>query len=468
MTSIWNGCYNDGWQGKIVLEAFAHPAKFSRGLIHHIYEHAFEMGWVKAGDYCLDPFSGVALGAVDALAMGLHWVGVELEDRFVKLGEQNIELWRRQLRGWPGLGSARIIQGDSRNLKVSLCGVLETINKLHTLLVIDSLAENGLAAGLLTQASRRPTCVSGGKSMPKGDREERVENRDSLHSEIDLVVSSPPYSQSNQDYKSGYKYAKPQGGTAQESYGHTPGNLANMKEGDIDLLVSSPPYADVVKSGEGTGATTINKVDHKASSQTSYCHSPGQLASMPEGFDLIASSPPYEGILPGSEKAEVPGDTKARLKNTWGKKRVSWYLDVSKRKRLRNGTWPKQVYTEQRINLGHNEGDTFWAASKFILQQCYELLRPGGHAIWVTKAYCKKGAIVDFPGRWKALCESVGFKTVCEHRAMLVKEYGDQVCIDGSMDHLETRRISFFRRLAEKKGAPKIEWEMIQCLVKEG
>ena len=65
---------------------------------------------------------------------------------------------------------------------------IDTINKLHTLLAIDSvvennlvpcfvgrgsLAENGLAEGLLTQASNM--------SMPKGDREERVENRDSLH-----------------------------------------------------------------------------------------------------------------------------------------------------------------------------------------------------------------------------------------------------------------------------------------------
>ena len=55
---------------------------------------------------------------------------------------------------------------------------------MHTLLAIDSLAENGLAVGLLTQPARRPTCVSGGMSMPKGDREERVENRDSLHSEV--------------------------------------------------------------------------------------------------------------------------------------------------------------------------------------------------------------------------------------------------------------------------------------------
>lgn len=47
----WHGCYDDGWQGSIVPEAFSHPAKFSRGLIHRIYQHAKEMGWVKSGDW---------------------------------------------------------------------------------------------------------------------------------------------------------------------------------------------------------------------------------------------------------------------------------------------------------------------------------------------------------------------------------------------------------------------------------
>ncbi|MFH1954482.1 MAG: DNA methyltransferase, partial [Pseudomonadota bacterium] len=128
--SVWEGCYDAGWQGDIVAEAFAHPAKFSRGLIHKIYKHAKEMGWVKPGDWVLDPFGGVALGGLDAMSMGLNWIGIELEEKFVKLGQQNIEFWQRQLSGWPNLGTARIMQGDSRRLKDSLCGVSDTIHKI--------------------------------------------------------------------------------------------------------------------------------------------------------------------------------------------------------------------------------------------------------------------------------------------------------------------------------------------------
>jgi len=35
--TIWTGCYNDSWNGVIVADAFAHPAKFARGLIRRIY-----------------------------------------------------------------------------------------------------------------------------------------------------------------------------------------------------------------------------------------------------------------------------------------------------------------------------------------------------------------------------------------------------------------------------------------------
>ena len=60
----WYGLYKEGWQGEIVDEAFSHPAKFARGLIRRIYQHALEQGWIEAGDIVMDPFAGVALGAI--------------------------------------------------------------------------------------------------------------------------------------------------------------------------------------------------------------------------------------------------------------------------------------------------------------------------------------------------------------------------------------------------------------------
>ena len=106
----WQQCYADTWQDSIVAEAFCHPAKFSRGLIHRIYRHMLEQGYIAEGMTVLDPFGGVALGALDALTYGLRWVGCELEPRFVALGQQNLDLWRQRY----GFTGGTIVQGDSR------------------------------------------------------------------------------------------------------------------------------------------------------------------------------------------------------------------------------------------------------------------------------------------------------------------------------------------------------------------
>ncbi len=233
----WEGCYDNGWTGLIVPEAFSHPAKFSRSLIHRIYQHAKEMGWVHPGDYVLDPFGGVGLGALDAITMGLNWCGCELEQKFAELAQKNFLKWNLDLRGWPNLGTARMINGDSRNIKA----VIE---------------------------------------------------------KADLVVSSPPFTgitptagDPNYDWKFHGD---------QSNYGHTPGNLANMKEGDIDLVVGSPPYAGSMESDKGgidwekAGRLDRTKPSGKRHSvmsnndPTSYGQSPGQLGSLKEGdFDSV-------------------------------------------------------------------------------------------------------------------------------------------------------------------------------------
>ena len=65
ITDVWTGCYPSSWQGICVSPAFAHPAKFARGLIQRIVQHLQKEGWLHAGDVCLDPFGGVGLGGHD-------------------------------------------------------------------------------------------------------------------------------------------------------------------------------------------------------------------------------------------------------------------------------------------------------------------------------------------------------------------------------------------------------------------
>ena len=93
----WFGLYGGQWKGEIVPEAFSHPAKFARGLIRRIYEHALEQGYLREGDTVLDVFGGIGCGAIDATRMKLQWVGLDLERDFVIISHRNFaELARKE------------------------------------------------------------------------------------------------------------------------------------------------------------------------------------------------------------------------------------------------------------------------------------------------------------------------------------------------------------------------------------
>ena len=96
----------------------------------------------------------------------------------------------------------------------------------------------------------------------------------------------------------------------------------------------------------------------------------------------------------------------------------------------------------------------------------YAVLKPGGHTAWVTKRFVRDKKIVEFSEQWAQLCEAVGFVRVEWVRAMLVEDHGDQLDIFGGVTTRGKQRKSFFRRLAEKKGSPRIDWEDVLILRK--
>ena len=103
----------------------------------------------------IDPFGGVALGSLDAMANGMTWIGVELEQAFVDLGQKNIDRWNEMYRSWPDWGAATIVQGDSRYLSSVIGeadGSISSPPFLHT--------TGGCGA------STRPTTLSQAKAGP--------------------------------------------------------------------------------------------------------------------------------------------------------------------------------------------------------------------------------------------------------------------------------------------------------------
>jgi len=457
----WRGLYSEGWQGEITPDAFSHPAKFSRALIRAIYDHAAAEGWLAAGDMVVDPFGGVGLGGIDAMRLGCHWIGCELEQKFVDLGRANIELWESRYRAhFPAWGTARLLQGDSRQLAAHLAGARLAVssppyssNTVHGRSGPFDVALFDRAPGPNGQIF---TCADYGSAagqlgaMSEGD--------------LSLAISSPPYAgsvnQSDQANDAGARIerkaaagvdvSKPVnvGGPNSilrqpQAYGNEPGQLGAMREGNhgATLAVSSPPFAQQQTGGGLAKPDAVYIGDgHRFGANHGYQNqgtTPGNLAT------LACSSPPFESVQGFHDKA---------FSDQWGPKQIR--------------TTEPAGYGEHPGNIGNDQGETFWTAARTIVEQTYQVLKPGGHATWVVKAFVRNKQRVDFPAQWRQLCEAVGFVTLHEHRAWLVEERGTQIDLFGNHHTKTVERKSFFRRLAESKGSPRIDWETVYCMVK--
>ena len=510
----WYGLYGEGWQNEIVSAAFSHPAKFARGLIRRIYEHALERGWLAEGDIVLDPFAGVVLGAVDALAFGLNWIGNELEAHFVDIGRGcectgiSKEDWRRCFGRWkrfahrdgrrwcprclteaekiiepqppalPGMGPPPTASYERNSGRIPHT---EPHYYMGNLELFARHARNGARAVLLQGDSRDLLGVLGG-------------------ARAQACVSSPPYVSGGHHngvfntWGGQLKGGKGCAGwaTKEGGYGGHPANLGNMREGDheeaVKAVVSSPPYANRRPEASGGGINLEKQYEtYRAQGggasfekfcQTQRLHSqdygqsPGQLAAMPEGaFEAAAvvSSPPYEGSMDsGDENAD------ARAERTGGFKQGMDSFRYGQNPFMFLSKDPSGLNNQQRHELaarnpqlGALKQDTFWSAAHRIVEQCWLALAPNGVAIWVLKSFVRNKAVVDFPDQWRRMCEACGFETVEWIRAWLVEDRGAQWALDGELVEKRVERKSFFRRLHERKYPDlSIDYEVVLVMRK--
>ena len=403
----WYKCYDDSWKDIIVPEAFAHPAKMARGLTNRIFKHALDEQWIKAGDVVVDPFGGIGSTGIVGGCFGLQVVCVELEAKFCKLAEQNFEKNRLTFETFRHFGKPQhpvIIQGDSRRLSEVIAG-----------------------ADCVVGSPPFAEAQTGGGIAKKGYQNE------AMRKGVFDLVGTRSYMPENQ--------------------GQTPGQLGAMKPGSVEAIISSPPYANATKNlddiekWDKEKAGRIKDIQSMSKSMMKpYSDNPKNLGNLkpgepvPKGVDAIVSSPPYEDGLGHGGGRTTSVDLLKRVANQ------------------------KRGYGETNGQIENLSGETFWQAARQIVSECHKILKPGGHAIWVVKSFVRKGKIVDFPGDWRRLCEAQGLRTVCEHHAMLVKETRHNGLFEEIVETKE--RKSFFRRLAERKGSPKIDFEVVLCMMK--
>lgn len=458
---MWHGAYDDGWRDLIVPDAFSHPAKMSRGLVVRIFDELFAMGALHAGDLVVDPFAGIGSTGIEAAARGVRFIGCELEPKFVELAQQNFAKHRQD---WADMDRPQpvIVQGDSRHLRAVL-----SLASVDVCVSSPSYQTEQMGGG----GQKREDKVL--RAMMDGYGETPSQLGAMPAGSVAAVVSSPPYAgNAKADYllsedgktrardeRRGFSQGRGCFRGSEAAYGESDGQLGRMDdERGVDAVISSPPYAEIASGSGGLNtlpATVAGQQSGRSASSASqdtdsrYGTAAGQLARMALGdVAAVVSSPPYEHCLDDRGRDSVK--TEARKER----------FNVAHPEMAAHIQKPVVNYAGSEGNIGTEHGETFWSAARDIVAESFAILKPGGVAVWVVKSFVRNKQIVDFPGDWRRLCEHVGFVTTLEVHASLVSETTHGDLFDGSTIKRRERK-SFFRRLAESKGSPRIDFETV-------
>ncbi len=253
----------------------------------------------------------------------------------------------------------------------------------------------------------------------------------------EMALGSPPYANSEVCRLAGQEDAdqRKSARAAGEWEGYNRDNAANlgsMADDNLDGALSSPPYAGA-RIGQESGQEQCGHSD-------AYGAQEGQLGAM----DASVTSPPFEGVTANRPSQQLLDSVAAGELPHFGPAQYG------------------EGYGETPGNIGDEWGEDFWTASRMILDNLYAVLRPGAAAIFVVKAYVKDKQLVDFPDQWRQVCEAAGFEWTHRIKAWVIEHKGIQYdMFSDEPVEIVTERKSFFRRLAESKGSPRIDFEEV-------
>lgn len=227
--------------------------------------------------------------------------------------------------------------------------------------------------------------------------------------------------------------------------------------GEADVVVGSPPTMNSLDDGrrEGSGGhgEAGRRGRDRATSDQGYGNSPGQLCSE-EMASAVMSSPPYWSTR--LDQNVDPEGTARRMRREGYSEREIAHI-TSNAMTGHYGTSNGQLSTDAN----------FWAGASMVVDNCHRILAPGGVAVWVVRNWVKEGKLVEFSCMWADLCVSRGFKVDRRVYATNSIRWEEEVLF-GEPIKRATDWKSFFRRMAEKKGAPPVDWDDIIFMSKKG
>lgn len=414
----------------------------------------------------IDPFFGVAGFGLVAGWNGIRVIGVELEEHFVKLAEADIAL-HKPLWGRGGCVAPVVIHGDSRNLRELVGAAMGGISS-------PPFGSTGSAdGGTATKPEARERMRKG--LLPKtGHMREADFSQDPKNlARLPMAgsVSSPPYAddapgagglntkppREGSDDQSGRTAGPSQRGVAgslssppyAESLQNPGGSRTpNAPEGfklgasspGVAGSVSSPPYSNALTRGDKVPDTPNSERMAEMGGRMAYGKSEGQLGEMPAGS---VSSPPFEDSI---NDGKVDDRWQGWARNPDGSNRLAKSVGTN--------------YGASEGQLGAERGDTFWDALRVIATELHALLPPGAVSAWVVKDFVRKGQRVPFCDDCVTLLEQAGFRVFERWRCWMISKATQTDMFTGETKP-EREFKGFFRRLAEAKGSPRIDWEEV-------
>ena len=322
-------------------EAVRHPSKTVVNLLEYLIKN-----YTNEGDVVLDPMAGTGSTCVLASLFGRNSICVELEKKFV---EWELEAKNLVEKSGAAKGKITIIQGDAREL-----------TKL-------------------------------------------------LHA-VDSVITSPPYSKSlaNENPKRPRNYWKTsggyQGGSGTETYGENPKNIGNLPYNGVDSIITSPPYSEGqfdYKHGIKLENFSPNMKGRKAFIEKwKMEYSKDNITTLKHGdIGAVIASPPYEGSLEGTTRhtrGGIASRDPALAQTGSYATALSFGATID--------------YSPNKNNIGNMKKETYLEAMFKVYSEMYSVLRPSGKAIIVVKPFIRNKQVVDLPWQTWLLLQKVGFK----------------------------------------------------------
>ena len=268
-----------------------------------------------------------------------------------------------------------------------------------------------------------------------------------LLKEADVVVTSPPYSETihkRADYskrverlegkgidfqslgksvqlQDGEEYVKSEGNIANLPHGEISGyspnkdNIGNLKSKDqeyetlVDSIITSPPYAHESSAAKPTKLEKQGLFKMGHSSEEAYTDEDYREWNKHKGGN-IGKRKLFIRIPCGKEEAQFYDTRKGRKGTIW-----EYTSEVE--------ATPEIIEQVQQLKSERKgKSETYLEAMLKCYQEMFKVLKPDGKAIIVIKPFIRNKKVVDLPYHTWLLLEKVGFKLVKLFKLRLQQE----------------------------------------------